>query len=102
MYNPERRIIFFTVVGHVSFGDMDGCATVEVARGRGGWYVTAGPTRALSRRGESVWVDEHGRRRLYRSAVHAMAAVERERPRESLHWCRKMRLKPSVDGLASR
>ncbi|HNC73380.1 MAG TPA: hypothetical protein PK362_00640 [Elusimicrobiota bacterium] len=98
----ERQIVFFTVVGKVSFGDLDGCATVEVLRGRGGRQVAAGPTRSPGRRETAVWVDDGGRRRLFRTAVHAMAAVERERPGESLHWCRKVRLQPSLGRMPAR
>lgn len=89
----ERELVFFTVIGKASFGDMDGCATVEVAKGRGGWSVAAGPTRPIHRRQTAVWVDEQGRRRLFRTALHAMAAVERERPDETLRWGQKMRIK---------
>lgn len=92
----DRQIVFFTVVGNVSFGDLDGCATVEVVRGRSGWHVAASPTRGGSRRDAAVWVDGAGRRRHFRTAVHAMTAVERERPGESIHWCRKIRLRPPV------
>lgn len=92
----EKQIVFFTVMGNVSFGDMDGCATVELIRGRGGWYVAAGPTRHHGQRPVSVWVDSKGRRRLYPSLGQAMAAVQMERPGEMLQWCQKVRMKPSV------
>ena len=93
----EKQIVFFTVMGNVSFGDMDGCATVELIRGRGGWYVAAGPTRHHGPRPVSIWVDAQGRRRLYPTSALAMAAVQMERPGETLRWCQKIRQKPPVE-----
>lgn len=90
------HIVHFTVVESEFFGDIEGCVTVEILRTDGGWCVSASPTRSLTQRGLSLWVDENGTRRVFASALSAMAAVQEERPNTPLRWHKKICLKPPL------
>jgi hypothetical protein len=85
-------LILYAIVSDAVAGDFDRCATVEVSRGAGGWRVSVRPTRDREGRGGSTWADVRGRPRIFRTALRATRAVERERPNERLCWHQKIRL----------
>lgn len=95
----QSRIVYYTVLESEGLGDMERCATVEVAPDVSGWTVSVSPTRAWGQRGMSLWVDDRGERRVYKTAHDAMAAVQKERPGVLLRWGQKMRLTPPVAGI---